>query len=198
MDSDLIENHGQEWSAVRRELDNHLYRITRVVPDGPLASLRKVTIWIHWSSPETRCMAYHPGPEWLRDHKMNPDMAKGIEIGDAKNFLSWTYEQPWMVLHELAHAYHDQFTAKGFSNDDIRSCYDEAMSSKKYESILHWNGTLAKHYACTNPMEYFAESTESYFGANDFYPFGNAELRTYDPKTFELMKRVWGVPQKRL
>lgn len=194
----LTKDHPREWGAVKRELDKQLYQITRVVPDGPLAKLREVPIWVNWDDAGTTCMAFHPDVGYLRQHKMNPEMARGVEIGNAKNFVSWTYEQPWMVLHELAHAYQFRVLEKGFANSDIQGAYQAAMKSKKYDAVLHWNGKTAKHYAETNAMEYFAESTEAYFGMNDFYPFVNAELKTYDPDTFALMQRIWGEPQKRL
>ena len=142
-------------------------------------------------------MAYHPGADWLKEHGMPVKMAKAIEIGNMKAFLSWTYEQPWMVLHELAHAYHDRVTPDGYENADIKSAYTAAMSAKTYESVRHWDGKMARHYACTNPMEYFAEATEAYFGQNDFFPFTNAELKNHDPNGFALMRKIWGEPQKR-
>ena len=34
--------------------------------------------------------------------------------------------------------------------------------------------------------------TETYLGVNDFYPFVRAELKEHDPKTFQLMEKIWG------
>jgi hypothetical protein len=197
VESVLISDHPKEWASVQRELHKQLYQIVRVVPDEPLKKLRQITIWVHWDDPETPCMAYHPGADWLREHKVNPDMAKGVEISNAVHFVSWTYEQPWMVLHEMAHGYHDRFLEKGFDNPDIKAAWDAAMASKIYESVQHWNGSKTKHYACTNQMEYFAEASEAYFGTNDFYPFVNAELKSFDPKGFAALEAAWGKPQKR-
>lgn len=188
----LMDGDPKLWRAVEVELRTQLYRVTRVVADAPLAKLREVTIWIHSTSPETRCMAYHPGAAWLRDHRMNPDMEKDIEIGNAAAFISWTYQQPWIVLHELAHAYHDRFMYKGFDNADVLAVYKKAMDAKLYESVVHWDSKDTKHYATTNQMEYFAEASEAYFGANDFYPFVRAELKRHDPEADALMVRVWG------
>lgn len=185
------------WSPVRREIENELYRIGRVVPDAPLAKLREITIWVNLNDPATPCAAYHPGADWLRDHGANPEMAKGIEVGNAANFVSWTYEQPWMLLHELAHAYHDRFLAKGFENDDVKGAYQTAVSARTYEKVRHWNGGESRHYALENPMEFFAETTEAYFGQNDFFPFVNAELKGFDPAAYTLMVQIWGQPQKR-
>lgn len=185
------------WPGAKAELENQLYRIARVVPDAPLARLRQVLIWVHHDDPGTRCMAYHPAAEYLKAHQMNPEMARGVEIGCASRFVSWTYEQPWMVLHELAHAYHYRFLAGSFENAEVRAAFDSVTKRGLYGKILHWNGKTAKHYALTNPMEYFAECTEAYFGRNDFYPFVNAELKTYDPLSYKLMEGIWGKPQKR-
>jgi len=197
VESSVIRQHKPAWQMVREELRKQLFQITRVVAPGPLAKLRKVTVWIHWTSPETTCMAYHPGAQWLREHKMNPTMEKGIEIGNATNFLSWTYEQPWMVLHELAHAYHDRFLTRGFENTEVKQRWAAAVKEKRFDSVLHWDGKSTKHYAATNQMEFFAESSEAYFGQNDFYPFVRAELKVSDPETFSLMEAIWGPITKR-
>ena len=180
------------WAAARAELTRQLQDIKRVVPPGPLSKLQKVTIWVNASSKVTPCMAYHPGRQWLKEHDANPDMAKGVEMGSCKNFASWTYQQPWMVMHELAHAYHDQFLEKGFENIEVLDTFKNSMATKKYESVLHWDGASTKHYATNNQMEFFAETTESYFGTNDFYPFVKAELMNFDPQALTLMKKVWG------
>lgn len=187
-----------QWKSLAAELQNQLYRVSRVVPDAPLSKLRLVTIWVRRNDPSTPCMAYHPDAEWLREHGTDPAMAKGVEISNAANFVSWTYEQPWMLMHELAHAYHDRFLEKGFDNPDLKSAFDAATGSKKYDSLLQWNGRSVRPYALSNPMEFFAEASEAYFGQNDFYPFVNAELRTFDPDTYTLLARLWGSPQKRL
>jgi len=193
VESRLIKSRAQTWAAVRTELHRQLLGINRVIPKPALQKLNQVPIYIHNTSPETRCMAYHPGAQWLREHKMNPEMEKAIEIGSADNFLSWTQQQPWMVLHELAHAYHDRFLPKGFENPDLAAAHKRGLESKKYDAVLHWDGKTTGHYAKNNPMEFFAEASEAYFGQNDFYPFVNAELKTHDPETFALIAKVWGV-----
>ena len=53
------------------------------------------------------------------------------------------------------------------------------------------HGKKQKAYATTNPMEYFAESSEAFFGRNDFYPFVRSELEKYDPATFKLLMKLW-------
>jgi hypothetical protein len=169
-----------------------LFQIARIVPAGAVKKLRTVRIWVEEKDPSTPCMAYHPNAQWLREHGTNPAMAGCIELANARNFLDWTLEQPWMVLHEVAHAYHHKFLAGGFENSELKAAYQSAMKTKRYESVLKIANTEEKAYATTNPMEYFAEATEAFFGTNDFYPFVRSELRHHDPEGYELVKKLWG------
>lgn len=184
------ENRGA-WRDARRELETQLRSIVRAVPAKPLEELRKVPIWVHNQGVWTQCMAYHPGADWLKEHGLNPQMAKGVEVGNIRTFLDWTRQQPWMVLHELAHAYHDRFLPDGFENADVKAVWKASVDAKRYDAVLHWDGKTVRHYATTNQQEFFAEATEAYFGTNDFYPFVRAELQTHDADAFALMRRVW-------
>jgi hypothetical protein len=192
----LDKQHDDVRARTLELLDDHLYRITRVVPADALTKLRAVPIWIEMAHPRHPCMCYHVSRRWLREHQMNPDKAGGVEIANVRNFLTWTHDQPWMVLHELAHAYHHQVLT--FEHAEVRACHDEAMRNKLYDSVLHIGGRKRKHYACTNPMEYFAEMTEAYFGTNDFFPFVRAELKQVDPRMYALLEKLWGVRRPRL
>ena len=160
-----------------------LFQIVRRLPAKAVTKLRKVRIWVEENEPRPPCMAYHPGDaRWLREHGKNPEKADGAEIGNAGNFLKWTLEQPWMVLHELAHGYHHQFLKDGYKNAEIKEAFERAKDSKRYDSVLRIGGKEEKAYAMENPPEYFAESTEAFFGTNDFYPFvrGIAKTRPGD------------------
>ncbi|HJT34384.1 MAG TPA: metallopeptidase [Pirellulales bacterium] len=170
-----------------------LYQITRNVPDQSVAKLRQITIWVEEAEPHHPCMAYHPDASWLREHGMNPDKARCVELANARNFLKWTHEQPWMVFHELAHGYHHQFLDRGFDNAELRAAFERAKESKSYENVLRASGRRERHYALTNPQEYFAEASEAYFGTNDFYPYVRAELREHDPDGCDLLTRLWAV-----
>jgi hypothetical protein len=186
----LDEGKGELAGDTLKLLGDHLYRITRVVPAEPLAMLRAIPIWVELAHPKHPCMCYHPSAGWLRENGMNPAKAKGVELANAKTFLDWTKQQPWMVLHELAHGYHDQVL--GFDDAAVTECHRLAKESKVYESVLHINGRKVRHYALNNPQEYFAEATEAYLGTNDYYPFVRAELKEFDPRGYELMEKVWG------
>jgi hypothetical protein len=166
-----------------------LHEISRVLPDKPVAELRKVTIWLGVDDGPNDRAQYHPSPDWLTKHGFNPDKAKGVEIGHAQRFLKTAIDQPSMVLHELAHAYHDRVLR--FDHPEIRKAYDHAKGEGKYESVLRITGLKERHYALTDPMEYFAEGTEAFLGTNDFFPFVRAELRQHDPMLYKLLEELW-------
>src|SRR5262245_32321010 len=170
-----------------------LYQITRMVPAPAVEKLRKIAIWVELEEPHHPCMCYHPDPGWLREHDMNPDKARCVEVANARNFLTWTKQQPWMVFHELAHGYHHQFLEGGYDNTELTAALESAKEEKLYDEVLHINGRRQRHYALTNQMEYFAEQSEAFFGTNDFYPFVRSELQQHDPRMFALQKSLWGV-----
>ena len=189
---DLLDaNCAALYAEVRDELDNHFYRIERVIPAGPLKHLKSVVIWIEMDNPKGRNCHYHPGVGWLKANHYNPDKVKGVEIGSARNFLRSVKHQPWMILHELAHAYHDQVL--GFDHAEIKRTYEAARDSGTYDKVLIWNGRVGRHYAMTNQMEYFSENTEAYFGQNDIFPFVRAELKRHDPNMYTLLEKIWQV-----
>lgn len=183
-----LKNERQAIGAVALELLRvQLWRVAHRVPAAQLAELRKVAIWLDDTDGPAQ---YHPDKQWLVEHGFNPDKAKSVDIRDPDDFVAWSRDQPWMVLHELAHAYHDQVL--GFDEPRIRARYEEAVESKKYDRVLHISGRHRRHYALSNHKEYFAEATEAFFGTNDFYPFTRAELAEHDPAMFELLEKIWG------
>ena len=172
-----------------RLLDDHLYRITRKIPPPALDRIRAIPIWVELDMPKTDCMCYHVSTDWLIPNGYNPDKEGAVEVGNARAFLEWTKSQPWMVLHELAHGFHDQVF--GYDDPAIMAAWQNKVDQGDYEEVLHISGKPRKHYALTNQMEYFSETTESYFGCNDFYPFVKGELMQADPWGFELMELTW-------
>ncbi len=187
----LDDAHQKLADRTLKVLGEHLFRVSRVVPAGSLAKLRQIPIWVELAHPLHPCMCYHPDAGWLREHGMNPEKAGAVEIANAENFLAWTIDQPWMLLHELAHGYHHRVL--GHDHAGINACFDQAVASKSYESVLRINGRRERAYALSNAKEYFAECTEAFLGTNDFYPFVRAELKEHDPAMYELLSTIWGV-----
>lgn len=181
-----------------KELRIQLYRINRMVPRATLEVLHEVAIWFEAESSVT-CACHHPSKKWLENNDFNPEKAKAVEIGSPENFVNWTrHTQPWMVMHELAHAF--QQRAVGYKDAELLGAYQAAVDSGSYESVLHINGKKRRAYALNNQMEYFAELSEAYFGRNDFYPFVRSEIEEHDPEGYKVLKRLWeaGVSQNQI
>lgn len=170
-------------------LDRKLAEIERTVYRFPLRRLQRVPIWMEGGENGARGLAFHPSEQWLRENGFNPAKAGAVEIHNVRDFLEWEREQPWVVMHELAHAYHHR--SLGDANEDIKSAYENARRAGSYESVRYHDGSMRRAYAMNNHMEYFAEITEAYFGTNDFFPFNRAELERHDPQGFALMERIW-------
>jgi hypothetical protein len=169
-----------------------LVGISVVVPEAKLARLREVPIQLDLTHGALRPMQYHPGTGWLKDKGYSEQLGKCVHIPDARDFLSpfENHRQPWAVLHELAHAYHDRVL--GFDDARVLAAWKRFRDGGRYKSVLTSPGPAREHYALSNEKEFFAEMTESYFGTNDFYPFVAGELKEAEPEIFALLRDIWG------
>jgi len=194
VDPALLEGgkQAEDGSKALKMLANHLQRIAILLPAEPLEKMKKMEIWIEHQHPELSAMQYHPGADWLEGRGYDPRLAKKVHITKASDLFSrgQLLKHPAVILHELAHAYHDQIL--GFEDESVIGAYDHAMKKGILEKVKLFNGQIVTHYAATNHKEYFAEATEAYLYRNDFYPFVAAELREHDPEGFKVMYDVWG------
>lgn len=187
----LVDENREDGEAALKALANHLQRIQYILPNDKVRELQKLRIWVDWNHPLSN-MQYHPSRGWLVSNGYDPRLAKHVHIPRARQLLNrsqWA-KHPYVVLHELAHSYHDQVL--GFDEPDFIRQFEAVKAAGIYESVLSFSGGRVKHYGLTNHKEYFAESTEAYLGVNDFFPFVRAELKHHDPKMHELMERTWG------
>ena len=173
-------------------LTARLVAIAVIMPEKSLEKLRAITIQIDQDYGKLVPMQYHPNAGWLKANGYSESLAKCAHIPSVESFLSpfENHRMPWVVLHELAHAFHDQVL--GFDEPRVRAVWETFRDSGKYNSVLTSPGHMREHYAITNPKEFFAEMTECYFGSNDFYPFVTGELKQAEPEVFKLMAEIWG------
>jgi hypothetical protein len=173
-------------------LEARLTDIAAAVPNRRLADLREVPLVLDLTHGKLTSMQYHPSAGWLTENGYAADLAKCVHLPDAARFINSHHQfiQPWSVLHELAHAYHDRVL--DFDEPQIRAVWEKYAVSGHGNSVLYVAGQRRRHYALTNHKEFFAEMTEAYFGANDFYPFNHAELKEAEPETFALLAEIWG------
>ena len=171
------------------QLNSDLFTIDGVLPEAARARIADVSFWIEHDNPDAPAPAFYDSRDWLRSHGYNTDKTGCIEIGNPGNFLSWHSEQPYVVLHELSHAYDARVL--GDDNPVIRHAYELAVSSHRYESVGHVRGGKERAYALTDASEYFAELSEAYFGKNDFYPFVRGDLAEFDSVGFQMIEKLW-------
>jgi len=174
-----------------RFLEGKLSDVTAVVSEEKLKKLQSVTIVLDLSHGNLGAMQYHPSADWLTENGYSADLEKCVHIPVAAELPSrrCINEQPWVVLHELAHAYHDQVL--GFDEPRIIEAYLRFKASGRGEKSLLYDGTRVRHYALTDEKEFFAEMTEAYFGTNDFFPFNRAELQESEPEIYRLLVDIW-------
>jgi len=192
VDPKLLSEEGKEvGDKAFVALANHLQRVKYIVPEERVAELQKLRIWLELDG-ELGNMQYHPDKGWLKANGHDPRLVKHVHLPRARQLFDrhmWA-KHPYVVLHELAHSYHDQVLS--FDNEAIIEAYENIKGNGSYEKVLLFTGAKVKHYGLNNHKEYFAESTEAYFGMNDFYPFVRAELKEHDPKMFSLLEKIWG------
>jgi hypothetical protein len=186
--------HEELGKKALRFLENKLADITVVVPADRVKKLQAVTIVIDLTHGKLTSMQYHPSWAWLLAHGYSIDLVRCVHIPRAADLPTKRHinEQPWVILHELAHAYHDQVL--GLDDARIREAHERYKKSGHGDKTLFHDGRRVRHYALTNEKEFFAEMTEAYFGVNDFFPFTRAELRESEPEIYALMRDIWGVP----
>ena len=184
-------------------LKKNLTEINQLLPEAALKVMKKNPIWLEKNLTDGAAW-YHPNKDWLVQQGYMPEKWHCVELCNYVHYVSWTNQnQPYMVLHELCHLYHDQGLAGGFENKDVKNAYNHAMSTGLYVNTAYRldKNTLIEHYddyyhqkvyATNDCMEYFSEICEAYWGENDYFPFNYEDLKSYDPTGFALMEKVWG------
>ncbi len=193
VDDRLLKGEGAaKGEQALKLLTARLVAITVVVPEKSLAKLRAITIEMDLDYGGLNSMQYHPDADWLKSNGYSEKLAKCVHIPEVEDFLSPSenHRMPWVVLHELAHGFHDQFV--GFEDPKVIAVWKKFCDSGKYKSVMTSKGVMREHYGLTDQKEFFAEMTEAYFGSNDFYPFVTGELKQAEPETFALLEEIWG------
>lgn len=176
-------------------LESDLLMVQAVLPPAAFERVQSTVIWIELQGAVVdggmsgRGMCYHASTEWVTSHGLLGEKAGGIEICRAQDFIDWRRNQPFMTLHELAHAYHHMI---GVDNAEIRAAYEQARDAGRYDRVIHNMSTdRVRAYAMNSPTEYFSELTEAYFGLNDFEPFTRPQLRSFDPTGYAMVEKMW-------
>ena len=57
--------HEREAAELLDELGSQLEKVSRVLPPGPLARLRKVRFWVERAATPDKAAEFHPSVNWL-------------------------------------------------------------------------------------------------------------------------------------
>lgn len=184
-------------TAALKFLEAKLVEIKAVVPAQRVKELQTIAIVLDLNCGSLGPMQYHPDAGWLKSNGYPAELAKCVHLPRAADLPTRRNinEQPWVILHELAHGYHDQVL--GFEEPRVLAAFEAFKKSGRGDMTLLFDGNRVKHYALTDHKEFFAEMTESYFGVNDFFPFNRAELKGAEPELFELLSQIWSSQEQR-
>jgi hypothetical protein len=125
VDDRLLASPNEEFgSRALKMLEAKLVDITYVMAREPLEKLRAVTIVLDLAHGPLHNMQYHPDADWLQENGYATNLVKCVHIPEAKDLLNSRSinEQPWVILHELSHAYHNQVL--GFEDPRIMKAYE--------------------------------------------------------------------------
>jgi hypothetical protein len=161
------------------------------LPEAARALIAPVEIFVSSGTHRAFGAQHHPSAAWLASHGYPAAFARNVEICNWREFTTLVQEQPFCLLHEMAHAYQDRRPAIAAA---IHAAYAHAQSSGLYLHVGHLHRPEpVQAYALSNEHEYFAELSEAYFGENDFFPYDRDELRRYDPDGFSMIELAWGL-----
>lgn len=158
------------------------------VPDQVISKLREDLTVIEVLLEEPVFEFLHRVPFWIGVEEIGN--ATGyytngwVGLPRPERYLAHSELSPAIILHELAHAWHD--LGLGFDDEDVLAAYENAMLLELYEV----EGSTP-HYATGNEREYFATLTESWFWLDDEYPTNRQEFLEHDPVGAEMVARSW-------
>lgn len=183
-------------------LEGDLEVMQEILPGPAFAALRGVNIWIEAQGAVVpggmsgRGMCFHASTEWVTSHGLLAEKTGGIEIVRAADFSVWRRNQPFMLFHEFAHAFHHLL---GVDDQAIAAAYEAAKQSGTYDAVER-NTEIGpvRAYAMNNRMEYFAEVSEALFGLNDYYPYARRQLAEHDPAGLAAAQALWSLSESEI
>lgn len=188
-----LADHPEQMQKALEHFRSQLYQVRLNVPAPALTIMQEqMPLWFEY---DTLGIAYHHRGWLIANGYKPPDVTTMAGFCRAKTFLSVALHQPWVVFHELAHGYDHRYLRRESRRGHplLKAAYDNAVAAGKYDPVLCRYSKGTKAYGLNNLGEFFAENSEAFFGANDFYPFVRAELREYDPNTYTALQILWGI-----
>ena len=84
-----------------------------------------------------RGCCFHPEKNWLEENFMHPEKCECVEIYSTKEYLEdcQLWGRGGVLVHEFSHAYHHKCLDKGYDNEEIKKCFEEAMKERLYDWV---------------------------------------------------------------
>ncbi len=178
--------HAETGAEAMRRLTDGMLRLKTWIPEKQLARLLKVKMWLDLNSTQgpwggTSGYQYHPGIDWLIDMDFNPEKHKCVEFGNSSSLAKRSPDATVSVLlHELAHAYHDQVLT--FDDPDVLAAYKRCVEGDMYPE---------RDWVKSNHKEFFAGVTTRYFGKKE----EREAVGQRDPVLEKYLQKTWGKPK---
>ena len=140
-----IDQNKKLFLDVKKALANHLQRIKYILDLEKVKILQTLPIRVDLDH-KLGNMQYHPNKGWLINNGHDPTLEKRVHVPRARQLLSrdqWA-KHPYVILHELAHAYHDQIL--NFNHKEIIDAYERAEKQGLYKQVLLFRGGKTSHY----------------------------------------------------
>ncbi|MFL5340289.1 MAG: hypothetical protein ACJ8F7_09065 [Gemmataceae bacterium] len=203
--------YGNLTEAISADLED----AAKAIPKEKRKTIQDVTIWIEWDDSKFPQINFanqyiQPLGMYIPRGKRYPvddlfaDKRGGIMVSGKECFtrhgveMLQEYSAYWM-LHELSHAFQD--LTIGLENEKVEAAYKQAVDGGLYRSV---EGKMLDSatgkikagkvdaYALYSHKEYFAELSVAYLAKNNTYPHTHLDLKKYDPRGYELMRKSWG------
>jgi len=180
--------HAELGTKAIERLRGDMVLVKHWVADEPLAKLMQVGIWLELDTTNgphgrTPTFHYHPFLGWLKKMDFHPGKHKCVEYSRAASLVGNRRGRGTAIilLHELAHAYHDQVLS--FNDPDILAAHKRAREGGKYPK----NDWVVR----ADHKEFFAGVTTRYFGTKR----EREALVERDPILLKKLQKIWGKPK---
>ena len=178
-----------------------------VFPPHALALFRHVNVYLDSRDAANVAASYFSIPPQIQTFQELAGYSEegwrgAIVIFGANTWVVKRASAPGALVHELAHAYQDRFLCMGPGVSDLAArpfaAYDAAKAAGMYddpERVECGTGVPydAGAYAMTNVLEYFAETSMTFFVGGETSPCDRASLEALDPDGAEMVRKTWFV-----
>ena len=171
-------------NAILKKIKSQTAFIATRLSGKHLKVLRKSDLWVEAGQHYRSLARHHASKGAIYQEGLNIDKFRDVEIfgGFARQ------RHPSLVLHELAHVYHDRKLS--WHDSRIERMYKKFKATMP--SAKDRCGRSFKAYALENHHEFFATFTESYFGKTCTYPHNRETIQKRHPEMYAFLTKTWG------